>query len=123
MVFNRNPDPNILEVRMLNSENNTNYFQYLRLDRLKSFYDFIVTDRRPSHCPKMPGLSGAAIAGLDAIFDRRPAKFPYIDVLRWMRDNQKEYLGEYPNPTITIEEIEDALERFSAVWPPDVRGD
>jgi hypothetical protein len=120
MSYTYTPDPNIEEVRILNSENHTHYYEYMRSNRLKAFYDFIVKDRRPNNSPKMPGLSGRALAGLDAIFARRPAKFPYQDILKWFRDEQKTYLGDYPNPTITVEEIEDALERFSELYPPDV---
>lgn len=115
-------DPNVEEIRVLNSENNTHYYQYVRRDRIRAFYAFIVADRQtvPAAQITMPGLSGPAIAGLDAIFDRRPLKFPTHDLLAWFRDNQKAYLGDYPNPTITTQEIEKALERFSAVYPPDV---
>jgi len=113
-------DPNVEEIRILNSENNTHYYQYLRRDRTRAFYEFILADRRTVFIPTMPGLSGAGIAGLDAIFDRRPLKFPVHDIVAWLRDNQKAYLGEYPNPTITAQEIEHALERFAALYPPDV---
>jgi hypothetical protein len=115
-------DPNVEEIRVLNSENNTHYYLYVRRDRIRAFYDFIVADRQtvPSAQIAMPGLSGTAIAGLDAIFDRRPLKFPAQDLLVWFRTAQKDYLGEYPNPTITVQEIEKALERFSSVYPPDV---
>jgi hypothetical protein len=115
-------DPNVEEIRVLNSENNTNYYLYVRRDRIRAFYDFVLADRQtaPAAQVAMPGLSGPAIAGLDAIFDRRPFKFPAHDLLKWFRDSQKAYLGEYPNPTITTQEIEKALERFSAAYPPDV---
>lgn len=113
-------DPNVEEIRILNSENNTHYYQYVRRDRIRAFFEFIISDRRTVFIPSMPGLSGAGISGLDAIFDRRPHKFPVHDIVKWFRDNQKAYLGEYPNPTITAQEIEHALERFAALYPPDV---
>src|ERR1035437_1796549 len=100
-------DPNVEEIRILNSEINTYFYLYVRKDRIKAFYDFILADRRTSSfAPSMPGLSGPALAGLDAIFDRRPFKFPVHDLLAWFRDSQTADLGAYPNPTITSQEIE-----------------
>ena len=115
------PNPNIEQVRILNSELATHYYLYVRGDRVREFYAFITADRKPDLQPSpIPGLSWSAVLGLDAIFAKRPRKFPTHDLLVWLRDSQKGYLGEYPNPTITLPEIENALERFSAVYPPDV---
>jgi|SRR5208337_1389242 len=113
-------DSNVEEIKVLNSENSTHYYLRVRKDRLKAFYEFIMADRRTVFVPGMPGLSGAAIAGLDAIFDRRPFKFPAHDLLAWFRDNQTAYLGASPSPPIGTMEIEHALERFAAAYPPDV---
>jgi hypothetical protein len=108
---------NVVDVRVLNSENNTFYYFTAREDRLREFYQFIVRDRHVEHGPWMPGMSYAASFGIKAIFCRFPEKFPAVDTLNWLRDNQKQYLGEYPNPTITVPEIEGALERFAPTVP------
>src|SRR5271157_6250563 len=112
-------DSNIIEIRVLNTELSTHYYLHVREDRIRAFYDFMAQDRRAVPAPAMPGLSGRAIAGLDAIFHRRPSKFPAHDLLAWFRDNQAAYLGTQPEPAIDAPEIEDALERFSALYPPD----
>ena len=115
-------DPNLEEIRIFNSENNTHYYLYIRKNRIQEFFSLITKDRHTAGSVSlMPGLTWAAVLGLDAIFDRRPEKFPVQDILHWFRDHQKQYLGEYPNPTITVREIENALERFSTLYPPDVR--
>ncbi len=106
-------DSRVVDVRVLNSENNTYYFFAAREDRLKDFYQFIVRDRRINSSPWMPGLSGPAILGVQSIFCSIPTRFPSLDILTWFRNEQKNYLGEYPNPTIAIPEIEDALGRFA----------
>jgi hypothetical protein len=87
--------------------------------RLRDFYRFMVTDRRvsPDAKVRMPGVGGPAIFGLNCIFVQPTLKFPAEDILAWLRNNQKFYLGDYPNPTITVAEIEDALGRFAAVTP------
>lgn len=106
-------DPRVIDVRVLNSENNTYYYFTARQDRLEAFYQFVVTDRRIQSGPWMPGLSGQAIYGVQSIFCGCPARFPSLDILTWFRNEQKTYLGTYPNPTIGIPEIEDALGRFA----------
>jgi hypothetical protein len=106
-------NPNVIEVRVLNSENTTYYYFTARADRLRDFYQFIVNDRRPQHGSWMPGLSYAATFGIKSIFCRIPDKFPALDILTWLRNEQKTYLGDYPNPTIAIPEIEDALGRYA----------
>ena len=108
---------NVEEVQILNSEINTRYYMYVRRDRLAAFRLFVLSDRRTVTVPGMPGLSGAAIAGLDAIFDRRPRKFPVQDILSWLQGR----IGA-AEPPVTAHEVEDALERFSAVYPPDASG-
>ncbi len=106
-------NPNVTDVRVLNSENNTYYYFTVREDRLRDFYQFIVRNRCIHSGPWMPGLSYAATFGVKAIFCRIPEKFPAICILTWFRNEQKTYLGEYPNPTIAIPEIEDALGRYA----------
>jgi len=106
-------DPRVVDVRVLNSENNTYYYFTAREDRLKDFYQFIVKDRHINSGPWMPGLSGPAILGVQSIMCGIPTRFPSLDILTWFRNEQKTYLGEYPNPTIAIPEIEDALGRFA----------
>ena len=113
----RERNPNVIDVRVLNSENNTNYYFTLREDRLRDFYQSILKDRHVQPEPWMPGLSYAATFGVKAIFCRVPEKFPALDVLIWLRANQKEYIGEYPNPTIGLPELEYALERFATLAP------
>ena len=105
-----------VEFRIVNSENNTYYYFTLRKDRLSAFFQFIVANRA-SGMPQniMPGISGAAMYGLDCIFyGPKPAKFPARDILDFLRNQQLEVLGEYPNPTITSQEIEDGLGRWAA---------
>lgn len=110
-------DPNVEEVRILNSENHTYYYQYLRRDRLQAFYWFLEQNRQPNPpVSPMPGLSGLAIAGLDAIFDRRPLKFPVNDILSWLRENQGHYV---PASNLDLKELEYGLEQFSKLYPPD----
>jgi len=111
----REREPNVVDVRVLNSENNTYYYFTAREDRLRDFYQSILKDRRATNGPWMPGLSYAATFGVKAIFCLMPDKFPALDVLIWLRDNQKQYLGEYPNPTIALPELEIALERFATL--------
>jgi hypothetical protein len=107
---------NIEEIQILNSEINTRYYMYVRRDRLGAFCNFVLSDRRTVPQPGMPGLNGAGIAGLDAIFDRRPRKFPVQDILAWLCRQAAASPG---SPPVTVHEVEDALGRFSAVYPPD----
>lgn len=110
-------NPNLIEVRIKNSDNNTEYYLYIRKDRLKAFYDFLVDNRRPDTPPSaMPGLTWSAMLGLDAIFDRRPRSFPTIDIVNFLVND----FHQHPScPAVTPAEIENALERFSTVFPPD----
>ena len=73
--------PDVKEVRILNTENNVYCFLSIREDRLRDFYQFILTDRRVPTEPWMPGLSYAANLGCTAIFCRIPPKFPALDGL------------------------------------------
>jgi len=109
--------PSVIDVRIKNSENNTFYYFAAREDRLKAFYQFIVADRKTVPGPFIPGISGMALEGSKCLFTSQFNKFPSMDVLAWLRDQQKTYLGEYPNPKIEIPEIENALERFGLVTP------
>lgn len=110
--------PNLIDVRILNSENNTFYFFALREDRIRAFYQWIAANRRTAFGAFIPGISGHAIEGLKCIFSRPPDKFPAMDILNWLRNEQKTYLGDYPNPTITVQEIEYALEQFRLTAAP-----
>jgi len=107
--------PNTEEVRILNSENNTHYFFNIRKDRLVDFYKFLTANRSAGHpASVMPGISGAAHYGLDCLFfGPKPGRFPAKDILDWIRSQQLAQLGEYPNPTITSQEIEDALGKWA----------
>ncbi len=107
-------NPNVVEVRVLNNENNTHYYFYVREDRLRDFFQFILNDRHPHVGSWMPGLSWAATFGLKAIFCRIPEKFPALDILDWLNTNKEKYIATngYTGPLIDIPEIEDALGRF-----------
>lgn len=107
------------EVRILNSENNTFYYFTLRKDRLAAFYQFL-SENRSSGQPAsvMPGISGAAHYGLDCIFfGPKTPRFPANDILVFLCNQQKEQLGDFPNPTVTTQEIEDALGKWAATVP------
>lgn len=108
------PD-NAEEVRIHNSENNSDYYFTLRKDRLMSFYQFLIANRASGYPQStMPGISGAAHFGLDCIFfGPRPPRFPAHDILNFLRSEQKTYLGEYPNPTVTAQEIEFVLGKWA----------
>lgn len=106
-------DSNILEVRINNSENSTDYFLYVRKDRLEAFYTLVYTDRFVGAPQGMPGLSWSAMLGLDAIFEKRPRKFPVYDIITWL------YTG-CVKPGLTRPELEKALEQFATMYPPDV---
>jgi hypothetical protein len=107
-------DSNVLEVRIQNSENNTAYFLYVRRDRLEAFYNFLNANRCPETPKGMPGLSWAAMMGLDAIFEKRPRKFPVYDIINFLANDV------HSTPAVTAPEIERTLERFGTVYPPDV---
>lgn len=110
---------NAEEVRITNTENNTQYYFTLRKDRLTAFYQYLL-ENRASGLPQstMPGISGAAAYGLDCIFfGPKPARFPAHDILAFLRSEQKAYLGEYPNPTVTTQEIELVLGQWASTVP------
>lgn len=103
----------LTEVRVLNSEIKTHYYLSLREDRLREFYTFMLANRRTVSFGHLPGFSGPTILGLTTIFTYIPSKFPVVDVINWLRNEQKTYLGEYPNPTLTSDEICTALASFA----------
>jgi hypothetical protein len=105
----------LTEVRVLNSEINTHYFMNLREDRLRDFYKFMMENRRTVSFGHLPGYSAATVLGITTIFSYVPSKFPVVDVITWLRDEQKNYLGGYPNPTVTSDEICTALASFAEV--------
>lgn len=109
----------VLKISVFNSDAGRKYDLYVREDRLKAFETFLL-GRRDEYQPEasMPGLSWAAFQGLDAIFDRRPKKFPTHDILQFLAD----YLHG-ATPAVTSQEVEAALERFSCFYPPDVSED
>lgn len=111
--------PNSEEVRILNSENNTHYFFKIRTDRLAALFTFLMANRSSGFPASiMPGISGAAAYGLDCLFfGPKPGRFPAKDILDWIRSQQLAQLGEYPNPTITTQEIEDALGKWASTVP------
>lgn len=110
-------DPNILEIRIKNSENNTHYYFNVRSDRLKAFYNFLNRNRCADTPQGMPGLSWGAILGLDAIFEKRPLKFPVADIVNFLAND---YIPHSSCPAVTSAEIEKTLERFATQYPPDV---
>jgi hypothetical protein len=111
--------PNTEEVRILNTENNSHYSFTIRTDRLADFYKFLMSNRSSGFpASVMPGISGPAHYGLDCLFfGPKPGRFPAKDILDWIRSQQLSQLGEYPNPTITTQEIEDALGKWAATVP------
>jgi hypothetical protein len=109
-------EPNTQQISIFNSDSNRPFNLYVRTDRLQAFHDFIIGERHPEYrSSPMPGVSWAVMAGLDAIFARRPKKFPVHDILSWLANSL--------HPAVTTDEIEHALERFSALYPPDVSED
>jgi hypothetical protein len=108
------PD-NVQQISVFNPEHGKPFNLYVRPDRLLAFRDFVARDRRPAPPPAMPGLSWAAVMGLDAIFAQRPKKFPVEDILLWLANDCA--------PPVSVHEVECALERFSLLHPPDVSQD
>jgi hypothetical protein len=110
-------EPNNPQVQIYNSEYGRSFNLYIRLDRLQEFKEFVKRERYERQPSSMPGLSWPALLGLDAIFARRPKKFPVEDLLDWLAS------GIQDNPPVTKPEIEYALERFSSLYPPDISED
>lgn len=111
-------EPGVEQVQIFNSEFNKNFDLYVRRDRIEAFYRFLLTERHPDRRGNsMPGISWGAVLGLDAIFARRPKKFPVHDIILWLKE------GCVVTPEVTGDEIEYALERFSAMYPPDASED
>jgi len=107
-------DFDVVKISVFNSVVGKNFDLYIRKDRLLAFYDLVMTRRNTGEYkpepPGMPGLSWSAIQGLDAIFERRPKKFPAHDIVQhFCRAGDA-----------TPQEIEKALEVFSTMYPPDV---
>lgn len=121
--FGVSPLQHIIEVRVMNSENSTYYYLYLRKDRLTGFYNFILRYRTMIALTKPipgPGVSAPAATGLNAIFTIIPQKFPLADILLWLCTKQKTYLGSQMR--VTLQEIEAALAKYGQVVPL-LRGD
>jgi hypothetical protein len=112
-------DDNTLKVSIFNSDLQRNFDLFVRKDRLKAFYDFTLGERHSERLASMPGLSWAAISGLDAVFERRPKRFPVHDIIAHLAGSCTAHALSHDVP-VTPSEIEYALERFSAVYPPDV---
>jgi hypothetical protein len=117
-------EPDVLRISVYNSDAGRKFDLRIRKDRYKAFQAFLMRRRwngeyRPVS-GGMPGLSWAAIMGLDAIFERRPKKFPVRDILRHLADDSVPGGGA---PAVTPHEVESALEAFSSVYPPDVSED
>jgi hypothetical protein len=111
----------IKQISIVNSEYGKPFNLYVRSDRLKAFYQFMIDERHPERkSDPMPGASWAVVLGLDAIFARRPKKFPVDDILLWLASG----IIPHPDfPRVTKTEVEYALERFSAMYPPDASED
>ena len=103
----------IRRVAIVNSETGPAHELFVRRRRLGEFLALVArAPRTPEPPVRMPGLSWAAICGLDAVFDRRPKKFPAQDIVAWLGA----LAGTGPA------NIEAALEGFSKLRPPDVSG-
>jgi hypothetical protein len=106
------------QIQIFNSELNRNFSLYIRPERLHAFYQFLLRERHADRQPDpVPGISWAASLGLDAIFAKRPKKFPSNDIMIWLA------FGVTATPEVTKAEVEYALERFATVHPPDVAED
>ncbi len=106
------------QVCIRNSELKTDYYLYVWTDRLSDFVAMAVGNRQANvSAPSMPGLTWAAILGLDAIFAQRPKKFPVEDILKWLQQQINERTNGI---VIPIPELEKLLELFSQFHPPDV---
>ena len=108
-------EPDVQKVSIYNSELGRHFELYVRRDRLSEFCKLVLAGRQPDAPQGMPGLSWAAVTGLDAIFAKRPKKFPVYDIQAWL---QQVLTGQ--EPPVSKPEIEKALERFSAAYPPDI---
>lgn len=108
---------NTLTISVFNSEQQRSFEMFVRKDRLAAFYEFLNSNRCPDAKSGMPGLSWSAHCGLDAIFEKRPRKFPVADILTFFADH---YIPRSPCDRVTPAEIEKALEGFAVLYPPDV---
>lgn len=109
------PPANCEETRVFNEENSTFYRLLVRTDRWKAFWEFALKNRNNAQSSNslMPGVSGIAVLGLQAIFPDIPQKFPVVSLIHHLRDYQKREDGGFPNPTFTAEEIEFQLGKFA----------
>lgn len=111
-------DLDIKQISIFNSEQGKPFNLYIRADRHQAFGRFVIDERHADRQPSvMPGLSWAAILGLDAIFYKRPKKFPVDDILNFLAHD---IIPHSDFPPVTKAEVEYALERFAAVYPPDL---
>lgn len=114
-------ESNVIKAVIFNSDAGRKFDLYVRKDRYIAFQEFLMRRRwrgeyQPAVSP-MPGISWGAFMGLDAIFDRRPKSFPVCDILQFLADDI--HPGDEA-PAVTVHEVEAALERFAAQYPPDV---
>jgi len=110
-------ETNVLTISVFNSDAGRKFNLHIRDDRYRAWLDFLNRNRQPDAKPGMPGLSWAAIQGLDAIFEKRPRSFPTRDILSFLAGD---YHPHSSCPAVTPAEIELVLEQFSKVYPPDV---
>jgi hypothetical protein len=108
----------IIDLRIMNTENHTYYAFYVREDRFTEFIRFL-----KDHHESLPrknweqGVDGSAVLGFSTIFTSMPTmqKFPVLDVLKFLRDYTL-------NPLISLEEVERGLTHF-ALTRNTLRGD
>jgi hypothetical protein len=111
----------ILTISVFNSEAQRNFNLYVRQDRLLAFHNFLMRNRCPdTPSSVMPGISWGAVLGLDAIFERRPKRFPVSDILTFLAEDYKNNTLPSSLPPPTSAEIEKVLGLFAAEYPPDV---
>jgi hypothetical protein len=98
----------LTEVRVHNTELNTDYYFSVRQDRVNEFLAWAGSNS----VPDLPvakdwseGVSGGACCGLISIFPQIPFRFPMADLLR--------YLSTLGDKSLTLEQVEYALERFA----------
>ena len=113
-------ETNVLTISVFNSDAGRKFNLYLRDDRYRAWLDFLNRNRQPDAKPGMPGLSWAAIQGLDAIFEKRPRSFPVRDILAFLASD---YHPHSSCPPITTTEVGLVLEQFAKVYPPDAQVD
>ncbi len=80
----------LTEIRIARTDNNTVTTLHLRPDRLEEFknltWDSELLQRKQGYVPDpMPGISGAAAAGLSTIFADIPSKFPVAALTKYLQ--------------------------------------